>query len=222
MATSHGVSLSGCFPLSVFSLSSFSVFGVSFLLPLRSTARSARQVFLVISSKKKEAGSHQGISRAANTGLGHYRLRPSHTKRKPRKQDFSIRGVVDYGPTMAMLAMPILILFWLLCWNTSHLHPPRGSTCRTALQPSHLDHARLARWRRWLLHGAFNVPQPCINPHMAMAVAMAGKRKNELWSELRYKGGCCCFKWAVHAHGRIIWACGHMDIWTLYNSKPPK
>ena len=45
---------------------------------------------------------------------------------------------------MAMLAMTILVHFWVLYWVTGHLHPPLGPTCRTTLQPSHLGHARPA------------------------------------------------------------------------------
>jgi hypothetical protein len=51
---------------------------------------------------------------------------------------------------------------------------------------------------------------------MAMAMAMAGKQKNEFWRELRHKGGCCCFGWSVYAP----WAF-YMGIWALYNPKLP-
>ena len=79
---------------------------------------------------------------------------------------------------MAMLAMT-------MSWSTfgcymgplGHLHAPKGPTCGTILQPSHLGHARLVRWQLWLLHGAFYVPYSRINPHMAMAMAMAGKQE---------------------------------------------
>ena len=52
---------------------------------------------------------------------------------------------------------------------------------------------------------------------MAMAMAMAGKQKNEFWRELRHKSGCCCFGWAVYAP----WAC-YMNLRTLYVSKLAK
>jgi hypothetical protein len=46
----------------------------------------------------------------------------------------------------------------------------------------------------------------------------SGKVENdEFWRELSYKGGCCCFGWAIYA----LWAC-YMDIRALYNPKPPK
>jgi hypothetical protein len=51
---------------------------------------------------------------------------------------------------------------------------------------------------------------------MAMAMVMAGKQKNEFWRELRHKGGCCCFGWAMYAP----WAF-YMGIWALYNPKLP-
>ena len=59
---------------------------------------------------------------------------------------------------MAMLAMTILVHFWVLYVAIGHLHAPQGPTCGTTLQPSHLGHARLVRWQLWLLHGAFYVP----------------------------------------------------------------
>ena len=36
----------------------------------------------------------------------------------PRKSDFSIRGVVDWDPTTTMLAMTIMIHFWVVYWAT--------------------------------------------------------------------------------------------------------
>ena len=74
-----------------------------------------------------------------------------------------------------MLAMTILVHFWMVYWA---IVPPTlilGPTCRIVLQPSYLGHARLVRWQLWLLHGAFYVPYTRINPHMAMAMPMAGK-----------------------------------------------
>jgi hypothetical protein len=52
---------------------------------------------------------------------------------------------------------------------------------------------------------------------MAMDMSMAGKQKNEIWRELRHKGGCCCFGWAVYAP----WAC-YMNLRALYVSKLEK
>ena len=57
---------------------------------------------------------------------------------------------------MAMLAMTIMVRFWVLYRATGHLH--LGPTCRNILQPSHLGHARPVGWQLWLLHGAFYVP----------------------------------------------------------------
>jgi hypothetical protein len=45
---------------------------------------------------------------------------------------------------------------------------------------------------------------------------MAGKQENNFWRELRHKGGCCCFGWAMYAP----WAF-YMGIWALYNPKLP-
>ena len=58
---------------------------------------------------------------------------------------------------MAMLAMAIQVRVWVVC---------------CAIVP-HLAHARLVRWGLWLLHGACYVPEPRINPHMTMAMALA-------------------------------------------------
>ena len=71
---------------------------------------------------------------------------------------------------MAMLAMTIMVHFWVVYWATGHLHPPLAPTCRTILQPSHLGHARPVGWQLWLLYGAFYVPSPRITPHMTMAM----------------------------------------------------
>ena len=35
------------------------------------------------------------------------------------KSVFAIRGAVDYDPTMAMLAMTMLVYFWVLYWATA-------------------------------------------------------------------------------------------------------
>ena len=40
--------------------------------------------------------------------------------------------------------------------------------------------------------------------------------RNEFWRELRHKGDCCCFRWAMYAP----WAF-YMGIWALYNPKLP-
>ena len=51
-----------------------------------------------------------------------------------------------------------------------------------------------------------------------MAIAMARKQeKNKFWRELRHKGGCCCFGWAVYAP----WAC-NMNLRALYAFKLAK
>ena len=48
--------------------------------------------------------------------------------------------------------------------------------------------------------------------------AHGGKVKNnDFLLELRHKGGCCCFGWAVYGP----WVC-YVGIWALYNPKPPK
>jgi hypothetical protein len=53
---------------------------------------------------------------------------------------------------------------------------------------------------------------------MAETMAMAEKQKNkEFWRELRHKGGCCYFGWALYA----TWAC-YMTLWELCVSKLPK
>jgi hypothetical protein len=51
---------------------------------------------------------------------------------------------------------------------------------------------------------------------MAMAMAMADKQENEFWRELRHKGGCCCFGWAMYTPCAF-----YMGIWALYNPKLP-
>jgi hypothetical protein len=47
---------------------------------------------------------------------------------------------------------------------------------------------------------------------MAMAMAMAGKQKNEFWRELRHKGGCCSFGWAMYAPWAFYMLYGQMGI----------
>ena len=49
------------------------------------------------------------------------------------------------------------------------------------------------------------MPYLRVNPHMAMAMAIAKKQENEFWRKLklRHKSDCCCFGWAVYAP----WAC---------------
>ena len=79
---------------------------------------------------------------------------------------------------MTMLAMTILVHFWMLYFATYiYTHPPLGPTCRTILQPSHLGNARPVGWQFWLLYGAFYVPSLRINPHIAMTMVMAGNQK---------------------------------------------
>jgi hypothetical protein len=63
------------------------------------------------------------------------------------------------------------------------------------------------------------VAYPRINPHMAMAMALAGKKKNVFLRELRHKGDCYCFEWTVYCVCPM--AC-YMDIRALYTTKPPK
>ena len=58
---------------------------------------------------------------------------------------------------MPMLVMAILAHFWVIYWIVGYLHSPQGPACRKILQPSHLGHARLVKWKLWLLHGAFYV-----------------------------------------------------------------
>ena len=59
---------------------------------------------------------------------------------------------------MAMLAMTILVHFWVIYWDTEPPTLSQGLTCDTALQPSYLAHARLVRWQLPLLYGAFYMP----------------------------------------------------------------
>jgi hypothetical protein len=59
---------------------------------------------------------------------------------------------------MAMLAMTILVHFWVLYGAIGTSTRIQGPTCSTTLQPSHLGHARLARLKLRLLYGAFHVP----------------------------------------------------------------
>ena len=64
-----------------------------------------------------------------------------------RKSDFSIRGVVDQDPTMAMLAITILVNLWVVYWASEPpTLIPRSNlrTCGTTVQPSYLAHARLS------------------------------------------------------------------------------
>ena len=88
---------------------------------------------------------------------------------------------------MLMLAMVILVHFWVVYWPTGP--PARTPTprSRSNLQPAacsqhqlwqcslatcHLAHARPGSSLVWTVHGAFNVPYPRTNSHMAMAMAM--------------------------------------------------
>jgi hypothetical protein len=73
---------------------------------------------------------------------------------------------------MAMLAMTILVYFWVIYWVTAPLQAPQGPTCGSAVQPSYLAHARPVGCLVWTVHGAFYVSKPRINPRMAMAIAM--------------------------------------------------
>ena len=59
---------------------------------------------------------------------------------------------------MAMLAITILVHFWVLYGAMDHLHAPQGPTCGTSLQPSLLAHTRPASSLVWTVHGVFYVP----------------------------------------------------------------
>ena len=126
---------------------------------------------------------------------------------------------------MDMLAMAILVHFWVPYWTTepaTYMHPK--------VQPSALQ-CSLAT-RRML--GLRVLGQSDGNSGSCMARLCAlttykpahghghghdrglGKKKLR---ELRHKGSCCCFEWAMYAHAPC--AC-YAAIWALYNPKPPK
>ena len=91
---------------------------------------------------------------------------------------------------MAMLAMTILVRFSVLYGSLDHLHTLQGPTCGTTLQPSHLAHIRPASSLVWTVHGAFYVPLPRINQHMAMTITMRMVARFFFSSPRSQKGHC--------------------------------
>ena len=71
--------------------------------------------------------------------------------------------------------MESFIVLFCVCKDYTTEPEISHPTCRIVLQPSsYLAQPRLVRWHLWLLHGSFYVPEPRINPHMAMAGKSGG------------------------------------------------
>ena len=119
---------------------------------------------------------------------------------------------------MAMLAMAILVHFWVVYWATAPpARTPRPNLRHyTAAQsPGPCQASQMVTLdRAWCVLCALTARKPA-HGHGHGHGQKAGK--NEFWRKLRHKSDCCCFGWAVYAP----WAC-YMNLRALYNPKPPK
>ena len=122
---------------------------------------------------------------------------------------------------MAMLAMTILVHFWLLYWVTaSPTHASQGPTCGTIMHTaaytytcSHLGHARLVRWQLPLPHGAFYVLCDPITAHKPVHGhdhGHGGKaQKKNYGVNLCTRAAVVVLVGLCMSHWRVICMCGY-------------